>query len=67
MHSNSKAIIFLIIILLFGTCTIPSSITQTVNQNNLQTENISDGHILFSPMYSTKTYFINNNEIIRNS
>jgi len=67
MHVNSKATIFLIIILLLGTCFIPSSITQTVNQNKLQTEYIDDGQILFSPMYSTKTYLINRNGEVNHS
>ena len=53
--------LFLIIILLYGTCFIPLSNTQSVNQYYEQSQKTTiTGQILFAPMDSTITYLIDN-------
>ncbi len=53
-----RAIVFSTTILLFGTCFIPLSMTQTVNQNYEQCIYAGEGQILFAPMQSKTTYLI---------
>jgi len=64
VYANSRIIIILSIILLLGTCFLPSSMTLT---DCTQCGNINDGQILFAPMYSTTTYLINSNGEINHS
>jgi len=47
-----------IIILLSGTCFLPSSLTQTIYQTSEKSTSIDDGQILFSPMWGLDTYLI---------
>jgi len=56
IHCKHKAIIFSIVILFFGTCFVPLSLTQHYKQ---YAETIS-GQILFAPNDSTTTYLIDN-------
>ncbi len=61
ISSNYKIVYFFIAILLFGTCFIPLSLTQKVNQNYENFTISEESQILFAPMYSTTTYLINKN------
>jgi len=54
-----RVFVFSVTLLFFGTCLAPISMTQTVNQNNIQNALISEGQILFAPMQSKTTYLIN--------
>ena len=60
IHCKHRAIIFSIVILFFGTCFVPLSLTQTVNQHYKQCADTISGQILFAPMDSTTTYLIDN-------
>jgi hypothetical protein len=64
---NCRSLAILIIFLFFGICLFPISITQTINQTNKQNELIMDGQILYSPIYSKKTYLIDRDGEINHS
>jgi hypothetical protein len=51
-----KSLAVLIIILFFGTCTIPSSFSQMIEKNYKPSKMLSKGQILYSPMWNTNTY-----------
>jgi hypothetical protein len=59
VHSYHRALIFSVVLILSGTYFVPLSLTQTVDQHNNHRAEIWSGHILFAPMDSTTTYFIN--------
>ena len=50
----------MIVFLLFGTCFISSSLTQTVNYDPNSSGIFNDGQILYAPMWGTTTYLIDN-------
>ena len=64
---NCRSLAILIIFLFFGICLFPISITQTINQTCKQNELIMDGQILYSPIYSKKTYLIDRDGEINHS
>jgi len=66
-YFDSRAVIFLVIFILFGICLIPLSISKklTLDYNNI--ENSDEGQILFAPMYGTTTYLIDREGEINNS
>jgi hypothetical protein len=53
-----RAFVYFIIILLIGICLIPIYSTQSIDQDNEQSQLAVDGQILFSPMYSKTTYLM---------
>ena len=58
---NKRVNVFLITILLFGTCLLPLTITQPLNQIPERPLKIDEGDILFAPMQSLITYLIDSN------
>ena len=54
----------IIIIFLLGFCFIPTLSTKNVDQNYEQLSMITDGNILFAPMWSTTTYLIDSSGIV---
>jgi len=60
IYYNYRIFVLLIVFLLFGIGFIPLSITQTVNYNQKPFGIFDDGQILFTPMWSTTTYLIDN-------
>jgi len=67
IHCEHRAIIFSIVILLFGTCFVPLSLTQTVNQHYKQCAETISGQILFAPMDSRITYLIDNTGVVNHT
>ena len=57
-HLSYRIFAISMIILLYGTCFIPLSNTQIVNQYYDQPQKTINGLILFGPIYSLKTYLI---------
>ncbi len=55
-----RIIVLSIIILLSGTCILPSSLTQTIPQAYIESTTTLSGQILFAPMWGTTTYLIDN-------
>ncbi len=53
-----RILILSIIVFLLGSCFIPLSLPQKVNQNDKQFTMITAGQILFAPMLDTTTYLI---------
>ncbi len=64
---NCRSLAILIIFLFFGISLLPISITQTINQTHKQKDLIMDGQILYSPIYSKKTYLIDRDGEINHS
>ena len=54
-------LVLLIIVFLLGSCSLAVSLPKKVDQTYEQCNTLIDGQILFAPMYSTKTYLIDNN------
>ena len=61
IYYNYRVFVSLIVLLFFGTCFIPLSITQTINKNHRSFQILDEGQILFAPMWSTTTYLIDSN------
>ncbi len=53
-----RIIVLSIIILLSGTCILPSSLTQTIPQAYIESTTTLSGQILYAPMWGTTTYLI---------
>jgi hypothetical protein len=58
LHTPLRVIIFSTIILLIGTYYIPVSLPQKIDQNYEKCTMMTDGQILYSPMWNTNTYLI---------
>jgi len=58
LRTRSRAMVFTIIIILVGSCFIPASLPKKVDQTYEQPAMITDGQILYSPMWTTTTYLI---------
>jgi hypothetical protein len=56
LYARPQFIILLVIILFINTYFIPTSLSIKVDQTNKQCAMITDGQILYSPMWSTTTY-----------
>jgi hypothetical protein len=56
---KSRIFVLLIIVFLFGSCFIPISLPDSVDQIYEQYNMLIDGQILFAPMLDTTTYLIN--------
>jgi hypothetical protein len=67
ISGNYRVFVFLIILLLFGTCFIPPSIGDTINENYRSSILADEGQILFSPSQSTNTYLINSDGELNHS
>ncbi len=58
---NRRIFVFLFSTVLLGTCFMNVSISQKINQNQEIYPIMSEGQILYSPTFSTKTYLIETN------
>jgi hypothetical protein len=67
ISGNYRVFILFIILLFFGTCFVPPSISDNINQNYRSSILIDEGQILFSPSQSTNTYLINSNGELNHS
>jgi hypothetical protein len=67
-HNNkTQVIIFSIILVMIGTIFTPVSLSRNLNQNNEREGRTINGQILFSPLYSTTTYLIENTGVINHT
>jgi len=57
-YTEFRMAIFFVIFLLIGTCFVPIPSSQLVNQNTQSPLMITEGQILYSPMWTTTTFLI---------
>jgi hypothetical protein len=67
LFSRSEVIIFLVIVLLISTYSIPVSLSKKVDQASEPCTMINGGQILYSPMWSTTTYLIESSGTINHT
>jgi hypothetical protein len=67
ISGNYRVFVLFIVLLFFGTCFIPPSIGDTINENYRSSILADEGQILFSPSQSTNTYLINSDGELNHS
>ena len=65
--TSSRKTLFIIIIFLLGSCFIPLSLSNKLNKNYMMPSMMDEGNILFSPIWSTNTYLIDNTGTVNHS
>ena len=64
IYFTYRIIVISIVILLYGICFIPVSITQIANLDNERSQKTINGQILFAPIVSRITYLIDNTGLV---